>query len=608
MKIRLSRMARVAACLSPLVLHVAAHAQSTGSALTDTVVTANRTEQPLSDLLSDVSIVDRETIARSGAVGVADVLARLPGIEVARNGGPGNTTSVFLRGAESRFTAVYLDGVRIDSQSTGGVQWEQIPLAQIDRIEVLRGPAAAVYGSDAIGGVIQLFTRKGEAGFHPYVGIGGGTHGTGRLEAGASGTAGVDNAFDYSLGVAREISNGFNAREVATQNPDKDGYRSTSANARLGFRIDARNRLDATFLANDLESQYDNSRRLNDKSNHTLRTAGLTYTGQWTDFWKATVQATASRSVYETQPSVYRTETELHNYLFQNEFRFGEHLFTAALERREDNLQNTPIDRDRSQNGIALGYALKHGAHTLQLHGRHDDDSEFGGKNTGSAAYGYAINSNWRATASVGTAFRAPTLYQRFSEYGLGSLRPETSRNVEAALHWSQGASSASVTVYRNKVDNLISFGAAGGCGSTFGCYRNTAHAQYEGVTFAGAHKLGAFALRGSLDLQDPKDEDTGRQLARRAKQHAVLGADTRFAGVDVGAEMQASAHRWDNAANTTRLGGYTLFNLYASTRIARDYSLVARIDNLADKFYQTANTYATAGRVLYVGVKWAPQ
>ncbi|QHI97050.1 TonB-dependent receptor [Xylophilus rhododendri] len=608
MKIRLSLVAQAVACLSTLALASAALAQSSAASLKETVVTADRTEQPISDVLSDVSVVDRETIERSGAVGVADVLARLPGIEISRNGGPGNNTSVYLRGAESRFTAVYLDGVRIDSQSTGGVIWEQIPLSQIERIEVLRGPAAAVYGSDAIGGVIQLFTKKGEAGFHPYVGVGAGTHGTKKIEAGASGAFGTDNAFDYSIGAAREISTGFNARPLPTQNPDKDGYRSSSANARLGFKIDARNRLDASFLANDMDSQYDSTLRSNDTNFHQLRTAGLTYTGQWTDFWKATLQATASRSRYETQPSYYLTKTELHNYLFQNEFTFGPHRFTAALERREDNLQNAPIDRDRSQNGLALGYAFKQGPHTLQLHARHDQDSEFGGKDTGSAAYGYAFNANWRATASIGTAFRAPTLYQRFSIYGLGTLQPETSRNAEAALRWSQGASEASVTVYRNKVENLITFGAAGGCGSTLGCYRNTAHAEYSGVTFAGSQKIAGFSLRGSLDLQDPKDEDTGKQLARRAKQHAVLGADTRFGDIDAGAEMQTSAHRWDNAANTTRLGGYTLFNLYASTRIARDYSLVARIDNLADKSYQLANTYATPGRVLYVGVKWAPQ
>ena len=174
--------------------------------LAETVVTATRSEQPLSDLVADVSIVDRETIESSGATGVADVLARLPGVEITRNGGIGNSSSVYLRGAESRFTAVYIDGVRVDSQSTGGALWEQIPLSQIERIEVLRGPAAAVYGSDAIGGVIQLFTRKGEGPAAPYVGVGLGNQGMRKIEAGVSGTAGPDGALDYTVSLIEDIT------------------------------------------------------------------------------------------------------------------------------------------------------------------------------------------------------------------------------------------------------------------------------------------------------------------------------------------------------------------------------------------------------------------
>ncbi|RYF07889.1 MAG: TonB-dependent receptor, partial [Comamonadaceae bacterium] len=186
-------------------------------ALQETVVTATRVARPLSDLVADVSIIDRDTIERSGATGVADVLARLPGVEMSRNGGPGNSGSVYVRGAESRFTAVYIDGVRVESQSTGGAVWEQIPLSQIERIEVLRGPAAAVYGSDAIGGVIQLFTKKGEGPPAPSVQLGIGSHGTRTAQAAVSGGAG---ALDYSLGLSQERSDGFNARTLATANPD----------------------------------------------------------------------------------------------------------------------------------------------------------------------------------------------------------------------------------------------------------------------------------------------------------------------------------------------------------------------------------------------------
>ena len=573
--------------------------------LNETVVTATRTPQPLSDLVADVTVIDRETLETSGATGLADVLARVPGIELARNGGPGTTTSVYLRGAESRFTAVYIDGVRIDSQSTGGAAWESIPLALIDRIEVLRGPAGAVYGSDALGGVVQIFTKRGEADVSPYVGIGVGSHHTTKLEAGVSGASGT---IDYALGLAREESRGFNARTVPTQNPDRDGYETTSANARVGLQINAVHRLEGTLLANDLDSGYDSGLGKDDRNLHKLHALGLNWQAQWSAQYKTRLQVTDSRDRYETRPSPYLTETRLRGYLFQNEWRQGPHLVTAALERREDRLENAPIDRKRSQDALALGYGYTAGAHTVQANVRHDSDSEFGGKNTGSVAYGYSFAPHWRATASVGTAFRAPTLYHRFSEYGSGTLNPESSRNVEVGLRWAEGSNSFSATAYRNRVQDLITFGGPGVCLSSFGCYVNTARAEYRGVTFAGSYRVAGVQLRGSLDLQDPRDLDSGKQLARRAKRHGMVGADTQLAGWTVGAEMQASSRRRDSSSNNFVLGGYTLVNLYASTRIARDFTLVARLDNVADKHYELARTYATAGRVAYVGVKWSPQ
>ncbi|MGV3679274.1 MAG: TonB-dependent receptor domain-containing protein [Acidovorax sp.] len=624
MKIRTPR-ARIAAslCLRPALVSLAvlgacaAQAQQNGStpiliaqnlrapSMAETVVTATRTPQPLSDLVADVTVIDRETIETSGATGLADVLSRVPGIEISRNGGPGTTTSVFLRGAESRFTAVYIDGVRIDSQSTGGAAWESVPLAQIDRIEVLRGPAGAVYGSDAMGGVVQIFTKRGEQGVAPYVGVGIGSHRTTKVEAGVSGASGT---IDYAFGIAREESKGFNARTTATANPDRDGYDSTSANARVGLQLNAAHRLEATLLTNDMDSGYDTSPTADDRNLRKLHALGLNWQAQWSTAYKTRVQITDSRDQYETRPSPYLTETRLRGYLFQNEWRQGPHLLTAALERREDRLENAPIDRKRSQDALALGYGYTAGAHTLQANVRHDSDSEFGGKGTGSLAYGFSFAPQWRATASVGTAFRAPTLYHRFSEYGTGRLNPESSRNAELGLRWAQGSSSFSVTAYRNRVEDLIVFGAAGPCPSSLGCYANVARAEYKGVTFAGSYRLGSVQLRGSLDLQNPRDLATGKMLARRAKRHGTLGADTQLAGWTVGAEVQASGRRFDNAANTLNLGGYALVNLYASTRIARDFTLVARLDNAADKQYELARTYATPGRVAYLGVKWAPK
>gem|GEM_PF-2925950 len=355
--------------------------------------------------------------------------------------------------------------------------------------------------------MIQLFTRKGEGPPAPYVSVGVGNRGTRKLEAGVSGATGVDNAFDYAFSLAHERSDGWDIRAGVPHNPDSDDYRSTSGHARLGFKIDARHRLDATLLANQLNSGYDaylsgmpkpSTPLDDDRNKERLRTAGLTWTADWSDAYTMRLSATDSYSRYETTPSPYLTETRLRNYLWQNDYRLGVHRFSAALERREDELTNPALDAwstairgSRAQNALALGYGLHAGAHTLQLHWRHDDDSEFGIKNTASAAYGYAFAPHWRATASWGSAFRAPTLYQRFSEYGNPALQPETSYNAELGLRYDQGRSSASLVVYRNRVSNLINFVGAGTCASAYGCYANTAHARYQGVTLAGSQRWG---------------------------------------------------------------------------------------------------------------------
>ena len=580
-------------------------AQASGPSLPETVVTATRVAQPLTDVLADVTLIDREQIEQSGAVSVSDLLQRQPGLELARNGGPGTATSLFMRGGENRFTAVYIDGVRVDTQSgSGGAPWEAISLGQIERIEIVRGPAAAVYGSDAIAGVVQIFTKKGDGPFTPYVGAGLGNHGTKKLEAGFSGKSG---AIDYALGAARDISHGFDSRPGT--NPDRDGYRNSSFSGRLGFQLNDAHRLEASGTYADMKSQYDGfTPGLDDRSHNRLGTLGAAWAAQWTKNYSTRLSVSESRQRYSTEPDPYDSRTTLRNYLFQNEWRSGGHLVTAALERREDHLTNAPIDQGRYQNAIALGYGYTAGAHTLQINARHDRDSEFGGHGTGGVAYGYSFAPGWRVTAAAGTAFRVPTLYQRFSQYGQPALQPEKARNVEVGLHWSQGASRFGVTAYRNKVRNLITFGAAGPCGSTFGCYENTGRALLQGITIAGAHKLGPVNLGGSLDLQDPKDDVTGKLLARRAKRIFKLNADTRVGDWTLGAEWLASSKRYDNAANTRALGGYGLVNLYASTTIAREWSVLARIDNIGDRDYQVARGYATAGRTFYVGLRWTPR
>jgi len=581
------------------------------SQLAPVVVTATRVAQPLTDVVADVSIIDREQIERSGATGLADLLARLPGVEFSRTGGRASTTSVFLRGADTRFTAVYIDGVRIDSQSTGGAPWEVIPLAQIDRIEVLRGPAGAIYGSDAIAGVVQIFTRKGEGPFTPYLGLGLGSDRTARLDAGFSG---AQQGFDYSFGLTRETSAGFNAK--AGSNPDRDGYLNRSANARLGLQLSREQRVEANMLDSWSDSRYDASKTQDDHSLHHLQSIGLNWQSQWSEAYSTRVGVSEGKDRYQTQPSPYLTDTQVRSYLWQNEYRIGGQLLTAALERREDRLNNgstTPFLTDRSQDALALGYGLRHQAHTLQLNLRHDEDSEFGGQDTGSASYAYAFAPHWRASVSAGNAFRAPTLFQRFSIYGDPSLRPETARNFELGLNYAQQSSRFGIVLYRNQIDDLINYvsgpgSCANGSGKYPGCYANTRRARLEGLTLSGAQSVAGFNLSASLDWLNPRDLDSGKLLARRARQHLKLAADTRLERWQLGAELQLSGKRYDDKDNKIALGGYGLLNLHASTEVARDTTLQLRVDNLADKNYTLANGYYTPGRQLYLGLKWSPK
>lgn len=611
------------AALSPVVLAgvslcagVAHAADATDAvvvaALDAVVVSANRTEQPITDVVADVTVVDREAIERSGAASVAEVLARLPGVSIVTNGGPASTTSVFLRGAETRFTAVFVDGVRVDSQSTGGASWQGIPLAQIERIEVLRGPAAAVYGSDAVAGVVQLFTRQGEEGFFPSIHAGVGTHHTHDLSASLRGGQG---AVDYSLGLATERSDGFNAKPSG--NPDRDGYRSHSVSGRLGWKPATGHQLNLTFLDSRQKGRYDGfTPGQDDQTVQELRTLGLNWAARWSEVWSTRVGLSRGTERYETLPSPYETETQVDSYWLRNEWKLGGHGFNLDLERREDHLTNlstTPSFTRRSQNALALGYTLRAGVHTLQANARHDDDSEFGTHTTGSLAYGYDISPAWRATASAGTSFRAPTLYQRFSIYGIPSLEAETGRNVEAGLRWQSGQNKVGVVVYRNHVENLIDYlsgpgSCINGTGTRPGCYGNVGEALYRGVTLTAATQVGAVNLSGSVDWMDPRNALTDKRLPRRARRQATLLADTRVGGWKLGGEMQAVGSRFDDVANRNELGGYTLFNLSASTEVARDWTLLARVNNLANKDYQTARGYATAGRTFYLGLTWAPR
>ncbi|MDN3922390.1 TonB-dependent receptor plug domain-containing protein [Roseateles violae] len=633
---RTTRAARVFHVASPIALACAAlsialpaAAQPSGNnRLDQVVVTASRTPQRLGDVLADLTVINREQIERQSFGTVADLLRNQGSAEMVRNGGPAGTTSLFLRGADNRHTLVLLDGVRIDSQSTGGASWQAIPLAQIERVEILKGPASAIYGSDAIGGVVQIFTRKGGDGQTKLdLGASVGNLQSYKLDASI---AGGSKQFDYAIGLAGERSDGFNATTPASTFsyvPDSDGWKNHNASLRLGANLAEGQRLELVALAAHVDGQYDGDSSKPQVDDHSIqdnRALRLAWNARWSEALRTELSAGASRDRYETKafndpaPFPYLTDTEIRNVSLFGYYQLSrEQQLSLLLERREDSLENSGLrtGKDkRDENAIGLGWLYKAERFDLQLNGRHDDDSQFGGIDTGTIAGGFKLQEGLRLYASFGNAFRAPTLYQRGSIYGpdlskpgVQALDPERGRNAEIGLRFDAQGFDISASAYRNRIEDLIVFGAAGSCNSSFGCYENVAKARLQGVNLAAGTTLSGLRLTATVDLQSPKDEMTGKQLARRAKSFGTLRAETSLGEWHLGGTMQASGQRWDNAANTRALAGYALFNFDVQWAVSKQLRLQLNLDNAFDREYYTATGFAQAPRTVMLGLRYSP-
>jgi vitamin B12 transporter len=613
----LNKRGRVPVRLGASVLAVFAAfpglAQMPSATLDEVVVTATRVALPVADVVADVSIVDRAQIDRSGANTIAQLLSTLPGLQATSNG---ESDRIYIRGAEARMTALYIDGVRIDSQDGlmlgGGVPWGLVPVAQIDRIEVLRGAASAVYGSDAMGGVIQIFTRRGESVLTPFVNFGLGSFNLKKLEAGFSGAQG---GWDYALSAGREDSDGLNTRPDLVHTPDHEASARQSGALRLGYQLSKAHRVELSALDNQMDSQYvpwGGGTNISVKSSLTSST--VNWSAQWTQAYSTRLSFSQSR-IAKTDTAPNDFETNLQTALFENNLRLGLGTFSAVFERRQDSFDakattwDPAFKGDRAQNAVALGYGANYGKHAVQMNVRQDNDSLFTSKQTGALAYAYTFAPNWRANGSSGIAFRVPTLEQVYGPYGDAKLAPETNQNHELGVSYATPARSFKAVMYRNEIANMISSSQTlTTCSAGFFCYYNVGQASIQGVTLSGAQKMGAYEMRASLDTLDPVNSVTGKTLSLRARKMLTFGVERAVEAWRFGGELQAVGERFDNAANTIVLPGYALLNLNASTKLGKDWRLTLRVDNASDTRYQEVGQYATPGRSFFAGLQWQPK
>jgi len=575
------------------------------------VVSASRTDQSLLDLLADVTWIGPEEIARSGVDSLAQLLQRQPGTEIVTTGGPASTSGVFLRGANSDQTLVLVDGMRVASSTTGTAALEAIPLAQIDHIEILRGPASSLYGADAIGGVIQVFTRRGTAGFSANGSLGYGTYNTTDITAGASGNT---DTLRLSAQLDARRSNGFNAianPENPLYEPLDDGYREASVSVSGNWSYAAGQELVAQFLRSRLNAQFDNGDSYDNRTITTLESWQVTSNNRVTPFWisRLTAGDGSDDSVSETAFGNAPFLTNQHQFAWQNDFTLPLGLLTLAAERLEERISTSPEFpvNERNTNSALAIYQLRAGEQALQANVRVDDSNQYGSHTTGALEYGYRLSSQWRLTASYGTAFKAPTFndlyYPQFSN---PNLVPETSRNLEGGIYGNGAAGDAQWQVHAlgwdNRVTDLIVFE----CNLAFVCApQNVEDATLKGIEFGGALIWRSTLLRGSLDLQSPRDDATGLQLPRRALRHGALALSQQVGSVSLGAELVASSLRYDDAADTIKMGGYAIVNLTLEWPLGDALTLFARGDNVFNKNYQLAAGYSTGGQQLFVGIRW---
>lgn len=577
------------------------------------IVTAGRQIQAAKDVLADNVVITAEDIAKSGASGIVDLLQQQRGIEIFRNGGPGTTASVMMRGGANAQNVVLVDGVRVGSSTTGGATWSAIPLGQIERIEIVYGPLSSLYGADAMGGVIQVFTKKGGKLISPTASVGVGSYGLLKVDAGISGA--TDGQLSFAFNAGHETADGFSATKPVAfgHNADKDGYTIDSFSGRLGWEVVKDVDLGVNFLQSRLESQFDSGPDYNDRSIQTLETLALFGKAKIASNWLSTLQwaQTADRGYSDASYGPSQIDTTQTSLNWQNDISIGKDVLQLVAERRVEKVNSSSLAQayERSTNSYAASYVFKQDAHLASASLRYDDNSQYGSHTTGSVAYGYRLSNALRVNASYGTSFRAPTFNDLYYPgYSFATNKPEQAKNAEAGVYFDDGMLQLSAVYYRNKATDLLVYAypcpveAATHAG---GCTYNVNKATMSGLTIGGATHFGDLSVRASLDVQDPVDDATGKRLARRAKQHGSLSAEYSMNKTKLGIETIFSGDRYDDAANKKILPGYALLNLYVTHEVAKNWTAIARWNNALNKDYELAKNYATAGSNLFVGLSY---
>ena len=573
------------------------------------VVTANRIDVPADEVLASTTVLERTDIEASQAPDLMSLLARQAGVDIVRTGGAGQANTLFLRGTNSSHTLVLVDGIRVNATTQGIFDFAHLPLSQIERIEIVRGPRAALWGSDAIGGVVHIFTRELAT---SYV----------EARAGSYGLGGIDGGFGskhFAIGAGVETRSGFSATNEGagpySYDPDEDGYKNRHLSLRLRGAIGS-HEIAFSGLITDADVDFDAGLPFpgSDPAETAAlnRELGLVVTGQLTTRWSHSVTIGRNAEVLDTPLFAShfgsdRTSVDWVNTIAVNDAN----TVNVGLNWSEESGYSyadpafPDFDQDRRNRALFAAWRGKFGAHTLELSGRRDDNSQFDGATTGNAAWGWQVSDTFRVRASWGQGFRAPNFnelyYPGFFGFFAGNpaLQPERSTSAELGLDWqASDAQRLGLSVYRTRIRDLITF--TGPLSSA----ENIDRASIDGAELEYHLGVGNFSLDGNATWQDARNAITETPLLRRPDRKLVLSGSYRFGnGASLGLDGSATSTRPD--VGSVDLPGYGRLDLRFAVPLGAGWTFETRIENLGDRDYQLLDGYNTPGRSGVVSVRW---
>ncbi len=635
-----ARILATAALLSALPATPALASAAAGP--DDIVVTAVRVPVEADRLASAVSILDKQAIDAAQTIIVSDLLLTTPSVSLTRNGGFGTATSVRIRGAEADQTVVVIDGVKLNdpSSSGGGFNFANLMTGDISRIEVLRGPQATLWGSQAIGGVVSISTAQPETPLGGSVDIEAGSRDTVNARAGIGGKT---DRLSWRVAAGTFTTDGISAISPENGGFEKDGYTNRTASGRLEWTIVDNVTLDLRGYYALGRADFDSSFGDPDTPEYTRSEEWLGYAGLNVDLldgrfrnriaYSRTNIDRMNRDPRLAEPVTFDARGRNQRFEYQGSYTFApgwEAVFGAEHERSRMRTASPPFSFDGGKADLTSVYGqlsiMPVAGLSLTGSVRHDDHDTFGGKSSFSGGAAWTILDGATVLrANYGEGFKAPTLYQLFSEYGNQALAPETARGWEAGVEqrFLDNRIILSATYYERTTRDLIGFESCWGLDNPgplcfapgtglprSGYYRNISRAEARGVEVTGLATLGDLTLSGNFSWTDAEDRSAdpflhGNKLPRRPKHMANAAATYVWqGGISTAVAVRWADKAFDDAFNNRVLDDYTLVDLRAEVPLGRGVSLFGRVENLFDENYETASRYGTLGRSYYAGLR----